>query len=773
MQNLTKAPGAFVSFINSRRGRWGICRGYTPQWGCWHIVSAGEGSRVELGNRTKGVRGWGAPYRIARNMVRPIPCHVIFAEAFVSCVVHGLLWRYTFSMDKTTSNLFDLPDADLYLFGRGDARRAYLVFGCHRLSQTDETGEPLYRFVVWAPHARSVSVVGDFNEWDSSAHPMTQVRPGIYATVVAGLRDGATYKYSIEGADGETRLKADPFAFHAENGLATASKVWDLAGYSWRDDAWLQTRAQTDVLHSPMSIYELQLGSWRVGEDEVYPNYRIVADQLVQYCQKMGYTHVELLPITEYPLPASWGYQATGYFSPTSRYGTPQDFMYFVDTLHTAGIGVILDWVPAHFPKDAFALARFDGTPLYEYADPRLAEHAEWGTLVFDYSKPQVVSFLVSSAMFFFEMYHIDGIRVDAVTSMLYLDYARTEWLPNKDGGNINLEAVEFLKTLNDAVLSTYPGAITIAEESTAFPLVTCPPYDGGLGFTFKWDMGFMHDTLEYCQMDSLFRRDHHDKLTFGMMYAFSENYVLAYSHDEVVHGKKSMVDKMFGNYLQKFATLRALMGWQFGRPGKKLTFMGSEFAQVIEWDFKKQLDWFLLEYPIHSGMQAYSAALNAFYRQHPALWEIDDSWAGFGWANVDDRDESSIAFVRYPKADGAKAVLCCFNFTPNVVDGFTVGLPLPGTLTETLNSDDEQYGGTATSNGAPIQVSMQPFGDQPCSAQLVLPPLSAVFFEYDRKAVESHAAKDAKAGKGRKAGKPKDSNKTGKTGASRKASSK
>ena len=648
-------------------------------------------------------------------------------------------------MTSEVLQALEIPEADLYLFGKGDARRAYLVFGCHKLTASDTEGRPQFRFVVWAPNAQSVSLVGGFNEWDEEANPMQEVQPGIYACVVVGLENGSTYKYCIIGADGEKRLKADPFAFHAENGLSTASKVWDLEGYEWRDAEWLDRRAKADPTHEAMSIYELQIGSWRIGENEMYPNYRTVADQLVEYCTTMGYTHVELLPITEYPFPASWGYQATGYYSPTSRYGTPQDFMYLVDTLHAAGIGVILDWVPAHFPRDAFSLARFDGMPLYEYADPRKGEHAEWGTLVFDYTKPQVISFLVSSAMFFFDKYHVDGIRVDAVTSMLYLDYARTEWVPNKDGGNINLEAVEFLRTLNEAVLSSNPGAITIAEESTAFPLVTRPPYDGGLGFTFKWDMGFMHDMLEYCSMDSLFRRDHHDKLTFGMMYAFAENYVLAFSHDEVVHGKKSMVDKMFGEYLQKFATLRALMGWQFSRPGKKLTFMGSEFGQFIEWDFQKQLDWFLLEYPIHDGMRAYSAELNKLYRKYPALWQIDDSWDGFTWANVDDRDESSIACVRHAREKGAVEVLCCCNFTPNEVNGFMVGLPVEGTLVEVLNSDDARFGGTGVGNPEPIVVEEEPFADQPCSAHLVLPPLSAVFFEYVRAPKRKTAAKARK----------------------------
>ena len=626
----------------------------------------------------------------------------------------------------------ELPEGDLYLFGRGEARRAYLVFGCHELAPDDD-GEPLFRFAVWAPNAKSVHVVGDFNGWDVTADPMREVSDGVFSCTVAGLEDGSAYKYAIEGPDGTVRLKADPYAFHAENGLATASKVWRLDGYRWHDDAWLAKRAAADAIHEPMSIYELQVGSWRIPEGETYPNYHVIGDELAAYCKQQGYTHVELLPVTEYPLPESWGYQVSGYFAPSSRYGTPQDFMHLVDTLHEAGIGVILDWVPAHFPKDAFALARFDGTPVYEYADPRKGEHAEWGTLVFDYTKPQVQSFLISSAMFFFDVYHIDGIRVDAVSSMLYLDYARTDWVPNDEGGNINKEAVAFLRKLNSAVLSEYPGSITVAEESTAFPLVTCPPYDGGLGFTFKWDMGFMNDMLRYCAMDPLFRSGNHDKLTFGMMYAFSENYVLPFSHDEVVHGKCSMVNKMFGDYGQRFSTLRALMGFQFGRPGKKLTFMGSEFGQMIEWDFKKQLDWFLLEYPIHDSMRAYSADLNKLYRKRPALWKIDDGWAGFGWANVDDRDESAIAFMRYAN-DGSPDVLCCCNFTPNALAGFKVGLPCEGVLRLALNSDEAKYGGTGLAVKKTAKALDEPFAGQPRSANLVLPPLSAVFYEFKKK---------------------------------------
>ncbi len=635
-----------------------------------------------------------------------------------------------------------IPELDLYLFDKGEAQQVYRVFGCHPADPLPD-GTSVHHFVVWAPHARAVHVVGDFNNWDGAANALQLVHEGVWAGEVHGLADGDNYKYAIEGPDGTVNLKADPFAFHAENGLHTASKVWDLAGYTWHDEAWMHARATADPLHSPVSIYELHLGSWRLAEDEVYPNYRRIGRELAAYCTQMGYTHVELMPVTEYPLPASWGYQVTGYFAPTSRYGTPQDFMALVDTLHEAGIGVILDWVPAHFPRDSFALARFDGTPQFEYADPRKGEHGEWGTLVFDYAKPQVVSFLVSSANHFLDVYHVDGIRVDAVSSMLYLDYGRDEWVPNEQGGNINLEAVEFLRTLNSALLSSHPGAITIAEESTAFPMVTTPPYDGGLGFSFKWDMGFMHDMIDYCEMDPLFRSGNHEKLTFGMMYAFSENFVLAFSHDEVVHGKKSMVNKMHGDYEQKFATLRALMGWQFGRSGKKLTFMGSEFGQFIEWDFQKQLDWLLLDYPQHAAMQRYSAALNHFYREHAALWRIDDGWDGFMWANVDDCDESAIACLRRAH-DGSDDILVCCNFTPNELCGFTVGLPCEGTLKELLNSDDVVYGGSGVENQHAVWTHHVPFGGQPHSAQVLLPPLSAVFFRFrpSKKAVQGDGEK-------------------------------
>ncbi|WP_315897663.1 1,4-alpha-glucan branching protein GlgB [Xiamenia xianingshaonis] len=635
-----------------------------------------------------------------------------------------------------------LSETDLYLFDRGDAQRAYYTFGSHPLPQA---GEDAWIFAVWAPHAKSVTLVGDFNDWNEAATPLVHVHNGVYACVVEGLHDGDLYKYCIVGPDGKSRLKADPFAFHAENGLSTASKVWDLSGYDWHDGAYLERRAAGDPHKEPLSIYEFHLGSWRLpdGDPDALPNYRAVAHELADYCVKMGYTHVEPMPLTEYPFPASWGYQTTGYYAITSRYGTPQDFMYFVDTLHEHGIGVIMDWVPAHFPRDAFALASFDGAPLYEYADPRKGEHAEWGTLVFDYGKPQVVSFLVSSAMFLFDLYHIDGIRVDAVSSMLYLDYGRTEWIPNKDGGNINLEAVAFFQKLNSAVLGTYPGVSTIAEESTAFPMVTMPPYVGGLGFTFKWNMGFMHDTLDYVATDPFFRAGNHYKMTFSMDYAYSEAFILEFSHDEVVYGKKSMIDKMFGSYDQKFSTLRALMGYQFAHPGKKLTFMGSEFAQFSEWNFKKQLDWDLLDFPAHRQMQAFSAALNEVYRTHAALWLDDMDPAGFAWANRDNRDENALAFLRnvvsaedLPEDDDctATSVLCCCNFSPNPIKGLVVGLPAEGMLVEAFNSDDERFGGSGKLTNGVIYTERGSFEGSPYRARVDVPPLGAVYFEYKKR---------------------------------------
>ena len=621
-----------------------------------------------------------------------------------------------------TSSLIEkyIPRDDIFLFNTGNAKKAWLLFGCHCIPE-----EKLHRFVVWAPNAKEVSVVGDFNGWDESKNPMQKLDT-VWVCFIPGLKRGDLYKFCVTGADGKRVLKADPFAFCSQSGLDTASVVWETE-HVWRDGDYLAKRAGKDVFSSPMSIYEMHLGSWK---EET--NYARLAPKIRDYCLEMGFTHVELLPITEYPFPGSWGYQVTGYYAPTSRYGTPDDFAELIDTLHAAGIGVIIDWVPAHFPRDEHGLARFDGTNLFECKEKRMAEHPEWGTLIFDYEMPEVQSFLISSAGMFFEKYHIDGIRVDAVSSMLYLNYCRKdgEYTPNREGGNINLGAVELLKKLNTAVLSEYRGAMTVAEEATSYPMVTMPPDNGGLGFSFKWDMGYMHDTLDYFSADPLFRSGIHDKLTFSMMYAFSENFILAYSHDEVVHGKKSMLDKMSGTYEQKFATLRTLYGYQFAHPGKKLGFMGSEFGQFIEWNYEKPLDWLLLDYPMHEKLRQYYAALNKLYTSTPALYEVDRAWDGFKWLNVNEKSRSAIAFMRLaPKSESY--LVCACNFIPNEHRDFLIGLPEKGTLREILSSDDVSFGGEGRHNRKIINSGDEGFCDLPHSARINLPPLSSVYFEF------------------------------------------
>jgi len=641
-------------------------------------------------------------------------------------------------MDYTALKKKYLSDTDIYLFNTGRARKAWLIFGCHYLP-----AENLHMFVVWAPNAQSVSLVGDFNEWDPDACVMTKEDSGIWYAFVPYVHHGDHYKFAVTGADGKTVWKSDPFAFWSQTDSDTASKVYNEEFFEWEDKKFLKTRGHTDVFSSPMSIYEVHLGSWKDFPEREQPLYREIADSLADYCKDMGYTHIELMPVTEYPFPASWGYQVTGYYAPTSRYGSPDDFKYFVNKMHEAGIGVLMDWVPAHFPKDEHGLARFDGSLLYECKEERMSEHPEWGTLIFDYAMPQVQSFLISSACLFFEKYHIDGIRVDAVSSMLYLDYGRKdgEWTPNEQGGNTNLGAVDFLQNLNEAILTTYPGSITIAEESTSFPLVTYPPDVGGLGFSFKWDMGFMHDTLDYMSIDPYFRSGCHDKLTFSMMYAFSENYILAYSHDEVVHGKCSMLNKMYGDYDQKFASVRTLYGYQFAHPGKKLTFMGSEFGQFIEWDFSKQLDWLLLDYPRHEELQRYMKDLNKIYKKYGALYEIEKSWDGFKWLNVDDNERSSVAFLRTGITDGhGKYLICVSNFTPVPYYDFVIGLPHPGKIKEILNSDAEEYGGSGLHNKKSIKSRPEPFLDMSCSVKLDLPGMSTLYFTYTPEKADSHA---------------------------------
>ncbi|BDF58641.1 1,4-alpha-glucan branching enzyme GlgB [Christensenellaceae bacterium] len=617
-----------------------------------------------------------------------------------------------------------LPEHDIYLFNIGEAQKAYGFFGCHYIEELK-----MHRFCVWAPNARALSVVGDFNEWNIEATPMELWKNGVWIAFVPGLKDGENYKYAVFGYDGSRVLKGDPFAFHCEVRPQTASKVWDLGGYEWHDSEYMRKRIKKNPLRDAISIYELHIGSWRTKEGYRFPSFREIADELADYVCDMGYTHVEIMPVAEYPYDGSWGYQITAFYAVTSRYGTPQDFMYFVDKLHARGIGVIMDWVPGHFPKDEHGLAKFDGTHLYEHENVLQREHPQWGTLIFNYGRPEVVSFLVSNAMFFMDQYHIDGLRVDAVTSMLYLNYARDGYfIPNEEGGNIDLHAVEFLKKVNSVVLTNYAGTMTIAEESTAYPMITKPPYDGGLGFTFKWNMGFMHDTLAYMKMDHYFRQFEHNKMSFSMYYAFSENYILAYSHDEVVHGKKSMIDKMFGDYWQKFAALRALYAFMFAHPGKKLMFMGDEFAQFIEWDYKKQLDWFLLDYDSHAGMQQYVKKLNKIYQKKNALYEIDDSWDGFTWLNVDDNEKSVYAFMRNA---GDRHVVCIVNFTPVVRENYWVALPQYGQLKLLLNSDDKAYGGSGVTVPKKCSARRERINGFEYSAAVTLPPLGALYYEF------------------------------------------
>ena len=640
------------------------------------------------------------------------------------------------------SNPSDLP---IYLFKQGNNMEAYRYFGAHLCAQDGQAGVV---FRVWAPHAQAVSVVGDFNRWTPDADMMHKVADAVWELFIPGMKAYDVYKFCITTPSGEQVYKADPYAFHAETRPANGSKVYDIGGYPWGDAAWDEAQKKRDVLNGPMLIYELHAGSWKMKEEGVPYNYSELADELIPYIKEMGYTHVELLPITEYPFDGSWGYQVTGYFAPTSRYGTPHDFMAFVDKLHQAGIGVILDWVPAHFPKDGYGLYMFDGAPCYEDPNPRRGEHKEWGTMVFNYGMPEVQSFLISSALFWVEQYHIDGLRVDAVASMLYLDYNRRdgEWEQNVNGGKENLEAIAFLQKCNSTVLGRYPYKMMIAEESTAWPLVTKPASDGGLGFNFKWNMGWMNDMLSYMKTDPLFRAGNHGKVTFSFFYAFSENFVLPISHDEVVHGKCSLINKMPGDYEQKFANLRTFYGYMAAHPGKKLLFMGQEFGQFIEWDENKPLDWMLLGYDKHRQLQAYVKDLNAFYRETPAMWEIDYSWEGFQWIVPDDNQQSVIAFLRRD-AKGKMVMVVC-NFNPVLREGYEMGVPNAGSYKEVLNSDDPKYGGSGVTNGTvrSRKGAMHGFEQH---VSLTLPPLSTLYFSVPaprKKAAKPAAAKaDAK----------------------------
>ena len=608
-------------------------------------------------------------------------------------------------------------------FYSGKSSKAYDFLGCHYIKEANQ-----YRFCVWAPNAKSISVVGDFNNWDETACPMSTYK-GLWVAFSDAVKPGDNYKFSVHGEDDTKILKADPYAFYSEIPPNTASRVWGFPKYEWGDDEYLKDRAAKNIQNSPVSIYELHIESWHTDEDGRSLTYRTMADKLVDYVTDMGYTHVEFMPVNEYPFDGSWGYQVTGFFAITSRFGTPEDFMFMIDSLHRAGIGVIVDWVPAHFPKDEHGLAHFDGSWLYEHQNPLRREHPQWGTYEFNYGRPEVKCFLISSARLLIDVYHIDGLRVDAVSSVLYLDYGRDgPFVKNKDGGNVDYDAVAFLQSMNETLLGDNAGIMTIAEEATSFPFVTGPPYDGGLGFTFKWNMGFMHDTLDFMSIDSYFRHGAHEKLTFAMHYAFSENFILPYSHDEVVHGKKSMIEKMFGDYDVKFASLRLLFGYLYGHPGKKLMFMGDEFAQFIEWDYKKELDWFLLDYDSHRGMQNFVKALNHMYKENPALYEIDHSWDGFEWLTVDDKSNSVFAFMRKCEDE---YIVCIYNFLPYTHEKYDVALPMSGSLELLLTSDEKEYYGSGEIVEKKIFTKNAKFNGRPNRATFRLPATSALFYKY------------------------------------------
>lgn len=599
---------------------------------------------------------------------------------------------------------------------------AHEFLGCHK----DENG---YTFRVWAPNASAVSLVGDFNDWTVGKTPLESYC-GVWSVCSVPLKEYYNYKFAVTSRDGNTILKADPFAFHAETAPNTASKVYNLDGYNWQDEDWIESRKEKNVYESPVNIYEVHAGSFMRNEDGTVLDYVTLAKKLSKYAKKMGYTHIELLPIAEHPFDGSWGYQICSYFAPTSRYGTPHDFMNFVDIMHKEGIGVILDWVPAHFPKDEHGLYRFDGTALYEHPDSRIGEHKEWGTAVFDYGKVEVMNFLISNAVYWLKYYHIDGLRVDAVASMLYLDYNRKdgEWVPNSYGGRENLSAIELLRRVNEAAFRENPKVLMLAEESTAWPLVTKPANEGGLGFNFKWNMGWMNDMLRYMSLDPIYRKFNHECITFSFFYAFSENFVLPISHDEVVHGKCSMINKMPGEYDDKFASLRAFYAYMMAHPGKKLLFMGQEFAQFIEWDYRKPLDWFLLDYSAHQKMQDFVCALNHFYLKNKALWEIDFSWEGFSWLANDDNEQSVIAFRRIAK--NGKEIIAICNFVPVARENYRIGLPMKGKYKLVLNTDDIAFGGKGESAVLEVEsenVKKHGFAQ---SAEFYLPPLSTLYYE-------------------------------------------
>ena len=627
---------------------------------------------------------------------------------------------------------YEIGELDHYLFGQGNHYEIYKKLGAHEVT----AGKKGVYFAVWAPHAKSVSVIGEFNGWDAAADRMERQEPlGIYTVFVPEAKDGQMYKYCIETQSGELIYKADPFANYAELRPGTASRITDISHLKWTDDRWMESRKKWDNKENPLSIYEVHMGSWMRHpgrEDEGFYTYREFAEAITKYVKKMGYTHVELMGIAEHPFDGSWGYQVTGYFAPTSRYGTPEDFAYMINYLHRNGIGVILDWVPAHFPKDAHGLADFDGTPTFEYADPRKGEHPDWGTKIFDYEKPQVRNFLIANALFWIEHFHVDGLRVDAGASMLYLDYGKQDgqWVPNKYGGNQNLEAIEFFKHLNSVVLGRNPGTMMIAEESTAWPKVTGNPEDDGLGFSLKWNMGWMHDFTEYMKLDPYFRKNAHHMMTFSMEYAYSENYILVLSHDEVVHLKCSMLNKMPGEGFDKYANLKAAYAFMTGHPGKKLLFMGQEFAQLREWSEERELDWFLLSEEPHQQIQNWYRDLLHLYKKHPALYELDNDPAGFEWINKDDIFRSIFSFVRHSKGKKKNLLFVC-NFTPVAREDYRVGVPTKRQCKLVLNSDEKEYGGSGEKRTEIYKPVKKECDGQKYSFAYPLPAYGVAVFEY------------------------------------------